>query len=223
MDLARKPFIFSDGRTLQVSESTWESSSIRSRYEEQARSDRARLNGSGDPTFLFFLESFYSFLASCSSGDVPGPEEAFALTDEDLDRWYRTVTEVNPESFLKVDYDKTGEVTFRDGRSFRIVSSYLPSVLLRRSRLEEEGLKKEADPKNPKDVFAIYLYPILASCSIGDIPDPEEIRSTWPETEIYKWRDAVEEINPHLFGSNGAQVAKESQDIQKKREKRPRK
>lgn len=221
MDLARASFVFTDGRKIEVSESTWETSSVRSMIEEQAKRDRARLNGSGDSVFLYFLEAFYSYLASVSSGEVPGPEEAFALPDEDLDSWFLQVVKVNPEGFVKIDRDLTGEVTFRDGSKYTIISSYLPSVTIRRARLETEALKKEPDPEHPRDVFAVYLYPVLASCTIGEtpLPPPDEIRSGWPEMEVYKWRDAVEAINPHLFGSNERKTVEQEKELTKKKEK----
>lgn len=224
MDLSRKTFTFSDGRKVEVFESTWESSTLRSRITETARANQARLNGSGDPDFLFFIEEFYSYMASCTSGDVPSPEEAYTLPDTDLDGWLLAVIEVNPESFIKIDRTARGEVTFRDGTRFEIVSSYLPSVSIKRKRLETEGLKKEPDPNNPKDVLSVYLYPILAACSIGEIPSPDEIRQGWPEMELYKWRDAIEEINPHLFGSTveaGERSLQEEKALEKKKE-RPR-
>lgn len=221
MDLARKKFTFTDGREIEVFESTWESASIRSRIEERARSDRSRLNGSGDPTFLFFMETFYSYLASCSRGAVPEAEEAYTLPDEDLDRWYLSVVEVNPESFIRVDRTARGEVEFRDGSRFEIVSYYVPSVILRRMRLEEEALRREPDPNNPKDVFAVYLYPILASCTIGELPGPQTVRETWPELEIYKWRDAVADVNPQLFGDVEKLASQETRAVEKK-SKKPR-
>lgn len=215
--------MFSDGRKIEVTESTWESSSVRSMIEEQAQRDRARLNGSGDSVFLYFMEAFYSYLASVSSGEVPSPEDAIALPDEDLDGWFLSVVSVNPEGFVKVDRADTGEITFRDGSTYTIISSYLPSVTLRRARLEAEALKREADPEHPRDVFAVYLYPVLASCTIGEVPlpPPDEIRSGWPEMEIYKWRDAVEAVNPHLFGSDEKRTVQEEKELTKKKE-RPR-
>lgn len=219
MDLARKPFSFADGRSIELFESTWESSSIRARIEEDARAQRAKLNGSGDPVFFFFVETFYSFMASCSRGDVPGPEEAYTLPDEELDRWYEAIIEVNPESFIKADRSRRGEVSFRDGSRFEIVSSHLLSVTMRRARLEEEGLQREPDRNSPKDVLSVYLYPILASCSIGSLPTVEELRQ-WPEMEIYKWRDAIEVVNPHLFGSSDELSTQESKEITKKKERR---
>lgn len=224
MDLSRKDFTFSDGRKVSVFESTWESSTLRSRITETARANQARLNGSGDPDYLFFIEEFYSYMASCTSGDFPSPEEAYTLPDPDLDGWLLAVIEVNPDSFLKIDRMKRGEVTFRDGTRFEIVSSFLPSVVMKRKRLETEGLKREPDPNNPKDVLSVYLYPILASCSIGDIPSPDQIRQEWPEMEVYKWRDAIEAVNPHWFGSAaeaGERSTKEAKDLEKKKE-RPR-
>jgi hypothetical protein len=224
MDLAKLSFTFSDGREIEVFESTWESSSMRTRIEEKARADKARLNGSGDPVFFFFLETFYSYLASCSRGSVPAAEEAYTLPDPDLDGWLLSVIEVNPESFVSVDRSRKGEVSFRDGSRLEIVSGYLPSVTMRRARLEEEALKREEDRNNPKDVFSVYLYPILAACSIGDLPSAGEIRSSWPEAEIYKWRDAIKEINPHWFGSTEETEARTMEEIRavEKKSKQPR-
>lgn len=222
MQRARKPFLFSDGREVEVWESTWETASTRTATEERSRAEKAKLNGSGDPTYFYFIEAFYSFIASCSTGSIPTESEAFSLSPQDLDEWYKAVVEVNPESFLPVDFEKKGSVTFRDGSTFEILSSYLPSVTMRRVKLEEEALKREEDRDHPKDVFSVYLYPILASCSTsqeGEIPSPQEIRATWPEMEIYKWRDAVEAINPQWFGSSAsaqARTLQEAQEVEKK-------
>jgi len=223
MERARKTFSFSDGREVVVSESTWEAAQDRARMEEEARAQKAKLNGSGDRVYFYFLEAFYPYLSTCSSGSVPTGSEAFGLSDPDLDAWYLATVEVNPDSFLPVDYEKKGKVVFRDGTVFEIVSSYLPSVTMRRVKLEEEALKKEEDREKPKDVFAWYLYPILASCSVGEIPPPDEIRQTWPESEIYKWRDAVEEVNPQWFTTSEAETIQEAKEVQKKRDKSPRK
>lgn len=220
MEITRKSFTFEDGREITVSESTWEASAARARIEEQARADRTRLNGSGDSVFLFFLETFYSYLASCSSGPIPSPEEAFRISETDLDQWYETVVSVNPENFIKVDRAARGSVTFRDGSGLEIVSSFLPSSVMRRVRLEDEALRLEEDKENPKDVFRVYLYPVLGSCSRGDLPSAQEVKSNWPEVEIYKWRDAVSEVNPHLFGSTEEiekRTAQESKTLEKKR------
>jgi hypothetical protein len=224
MKLAEKEFRFQDGRELKVLEASWDRASLRSTIEEQARADKTRLNGSGDPVLLYFKEVFYASLASCSLGNVPSAEEALSLPDQDLDSWWLSVVEVNPETYARVDRAVEGIVEFRDGSSFRILSGYLPSVTMRRLRLEAEALGREEDREHPKDVFSVYLYPILASCSIGDIPSAEEIRKTWPEAELYKWRDAVEQINPQWFSSDiqiGTPAQAESE--LKKKERRPKK
>jgi hypothetical protein len=199
MERARKQVNLHDGRSLTVEESTWESAARRSAIEERARRERAQANGSADPVLFYFLENYYSFLASCTLGEIPEAKEALELPAEDLDSWFNSIVEVNPESFLELDRWASSEVEFRDGSRFRILSAYLPSVTLRRIRLEEEALSREEDRNNPKDIFSVYLYPILAACSIGEIPDPETIRREWPESQIYKWRDAVKEVNPQWF------------------------
>lgn len=219
MERARTTFRFSDGREVEVWESTWETASKRSAMEERSRAEKAKLNGTGDPVYFYFLEAFYSYLASCSTGPIPEAAEALSLPNPDLDGWYLAVVDVNPESFTPVDYSRKGEVVFRDGSAFSIISSYLPSVTMRRVRLEEQALQKEEDREHPKDILSVYLYPILASCSIGEIPPADEIRSTWPESEIYKWRDAVEVINPQWFGSSEAAADRtlaEVQEVEKK-------
>lgn len=209
------PFKFSDGREIRVSESLWEMANTRSSLEEVARADRARLNGSGDPILLFFKENYYSALFSCSIGEIPSAEEALALPAQDLDRWFQTLIEANPTEYLPVDRSASAEVVFRDGSSFRIISSYLPSVTLKRVRLEAEALAREEDQAKPKDIFAVYLYPMLASCSIGDIPSAEEVLREWPTAEIFKWRDAVKEVNPQWFdGPSG--IAEPEEVIKKK-------
>lgn len=203
MNLAEKEFRLSDGRELRVLEASWDRASARSAIEEQARADKARLNGSGDPVLLYFKEVFYSSLASCSIGPVPSAEEALELPAQDLDSWWLSVIEVNPSVYAEVDRSAEDRVEFRDGSIFRIISGYLPSVAMKRLRLEREALSREEDPNNPKDIFSAYLYPILASCSINDfgsIPSAQEVRSSWPEAEIFKWREAVEKINPQWFG-----------------------
>jgi hypothetical protein len=223
MERARKEITLTDGRKLLVEESTWESAGKRSAMEENARAEKAKLNGSGDPVRFYFIETFYAYMVSCSTGSsLPDVFDALSLPDQDLDSWFEAVVEVNPDSFLQVDRSAESEVVFRDGSSFRIVSAYRPSVALRRVRLEEEALQKEADRDNPKDIFSVYLYPILAACSIGETPSPDEIRSTWPETEIYKWRDAVKEINPQWFNTSEEEADRtlaQSQETQKKRGK----
>src|SRR6185436_15001958 len=115
MQRAKTSFLFSDGREVVVEESTWETGDKKTAIEERSRVEKAKLNGTGDPIYFYFIEAFYSFLASCSSGPVPDAQEALSLSDQDLDGWYLSLVEVNPESFLPVDYSKKGKVEFRDG------------------------------------------------------------------------------------------------------------
>lgn len=218
MKRARKEVTLTDGRRFLVEESTWEHSGARSAIEESARAEKAKLNGSGDPVYFYFLEQFYSALISCSFGEIPTPEEALDLPSEDLDRWYEALAECNPGLFRPLDLSSESRVEFRDGTSFRLLSSSRPSVVMKRARLEEEALRREEDRDNPKDIFAFYLYPILAACSIGDVPPPDEVRKDWPETEIYKWRDAVREVNPHWFMS--AEEAREKTLSESEEEKK---
>lgn len=221
MKLAEKIIELKDGRKIRVSEASFDMGIAQGRMQEEARADRARLNGSGDPVQLFFLESYYAALRSCSLGeDIPSLGEALEMDPEDLDRWHLSLIEVNPLDYIPVDRLAEGRIEFRDGSSFRIRSGYLPSVQLRRARLEAEALAREEDKEEPKDIFAVYLYPLLASCSHGegDLPGAEELRKSWPQSEIYRWRDAVKEVNPQWFGEAG-EPAPEPEAIQKKKGK----
>lgn len=224
MKLAEKEFRLTDGRELKVVEASWDRASARSSIEEQARADKARLNGSGDPILLYFKEVYYASLASCSIGSIPSAEEALELSAPDLDSWWLAVVSVNQSTYAEVDRSAEARLEFRDGSIFRIISSYLPSVTMKRLRLEREALAREEDPDKPKDVFACYLYPILASCSIpesGELPSAQEVRSSWPEAEIYKWREAVQAVNPQWFGeieigSGSAQDLEKDPELKKK-------
>jgi hypothetical protein len=207
----KKTFQLSDGRKIEVHEASWDIAAARSAQEEQARAKRLKLNGSGDSYSLYFEENFYSILSSHSTGEIPLLEEAIGLPAEDVDGWFLEIVRVNKESFIEADREAEGRAEFRDGTIFRIVSAYRPSVTMRRFKLEEEALSKEEDRDHPKDVFSVYLYPILASCSIGEIPSSSDVRD-WPESEIYKWRDAVKAINPQWFGDPGTIQTAESNE-----------
>ena len=135
LESLRKPFTVSDGRTIVVSEFEWDMSMRLSAIKEQARQDRARLNGTGDALLLYFQEEIYSYLAACSAGDVPDPQPALELSEDYLDNWFFIVRELNPQMFDPYD-GLPGQVEFRDGSQLTIVSAYNPSSLLRAFRLD---------------------------------------------------------------------------------------
>ncbi len=197
LERAQKPYTFSDGRRVIVWEANWDIASVRDHIREEAIAERAKLNGHGDPELLFFQEVYYSYLASCSVGDVPNLQEAFRLPAAELDGWYQAVMDTNPSWFTETDLSAQETVVFRHGLQVTILSAYRPSVTMRRLHLEAEA--ERTDPEH-KDIFAWYVYPRLAGCSVGDLPTADELRSSWPETEIYTWKDAAQRVNPDWFG-----------------------
>ncbi len=197
LERAQKRYQFSDGRRVVVQEANWDIAAIRDRIREEASAEKARLNGQGDPELLYFHEVYYSYLASCSSGDVPDLQNAFHLPASDLDGWYQTVMDTNPSWFVEADQSAQEIVKLRNGLTLTVVSANRPSAVLRRLHLEVEA--ERADPGH-LDIFNWYIYPRLAGCTIGEIPTAAELRSAWPETEIYKWTDAAKRVNPRWFG-----------------------
>jgi hypothetical protein len=220
---AQKPFTFTDGREIVVQEANWDIAATRDQIRETALADKAKLNGSGDPELLYFHEVYYSYLASCSTGNVPDLHAAFGLAPVDLDGWYQVVMDVNPRWFTVTDQSIQEPIEFQDGLTLIIVSAYRPSAVMKRLHLELEA--ERADPGH-LDVFAWYIYPRLAGCTEGDLPAASELRTQWPETEIYKWTDAARRINPHWFGSPQdaeSRLQAETLTAEKKSARRPRK
>jgi hypothetical protein len=222
---AQKSFKFSDGRQVIVQEANWDIAAVRDRIVEEVIARRGELKEKGDPELLYFHEFYYSSLASCSTGDVPDLQSAFHLPADDLDGWYQAVMDTNPQWFLETDQSAQEVVTFRDGRTLTVISANRPSVVMRRLHLETEA-ERNAPDKRKIDVFAWYIYPRLAGCTVGDIPSADELRREWPEAEIYKWTDAAKRVNPRWFGSpqeSAERLQTETLQQEKKRKGKRRK
>lgn len=220
MPLKRKDFTFSNGNKVTVSEASWDISMLRLEIEQQARADRARLNGSGDPDLLYFHEMIYSDLAAASDGSVPSLQDAFQLAPEDLDAWQLAVAEVNPNWYAAQSHEQE-EIEI--GERKITVLSLRPSVLMRRNQLETLAQKKSPSENIRQQVFRQAYYPRLAACSLGDIPTEEEARSEWSTEDLQIWYDAAKRQIPFWFISleqaaeQNQQAAQTAKETKKKR------
>jgi len=194
----QRTFQLSQGSKLVVWESSWDISMARTAMEEEARNQKAKLNGQGNPELSYFHEMIYAPLAACSTGDVPTVEQAFQLAAADLDDWFEGAREVNGEWFDSTKAEPE-TVEFRDGSKITIVPAYTPSVLMKLHRLESEAEKGPPADSVSAETFRLLYYPRLAACSIGDVPTREEARSEWPTSELDKWYQATRRVNPRLF------------------------
>ncbi len=216
---AQKPYTFTDGRQVVVHEANWDIAAERDRIIEDARQRKSQ-KGS-DQELLYFQEIYYSYLAPCSSGDVPDLGAAFCLPPDDLDGWYQAVIDTNPSWFLTVDRSFQEVVKFRGGLRLTVVSGMRPSSVMRRMHLELEAERVAGE--GSLDIFLWYIYPRLAGCTRGAVPSADELRHEWPESEIYKWTDVARRGTPSWFSSPqqaAEQVQAEAAEAEKKKDKR---
>lgn len=192
-----KPFIFSDGSTIEVWQASWDMSMERHEIGEQARTEKAKEDSQVDPALLDFQEHIYSALASCSTGDLPSMAQVYQLQPADLDGWFLVSREMNPNWYdlgELVDQD----LHLSDG-SCITVHSRRPSVLRRRFQLDREAEKGVPLDNIRKEIFRVTYYPKLAGCSTGDVPSMEEARAQWSEDDLQAWYNAAVAVIPEWF------------------------
>jgi hypothetical protein len=204
----QKAFTFPNGSSLVVWQANWDISMERNAIEEQARADRARLNGSGDPELRYFQEMIDSGLAAASEGDVPALATAFQLPPEDLDAWHLAVAEVNPTWFTATDYQQE---EIQIGERTITVLSLRPSVLMRRMHLEQAASLQTPSTNAGQETFRAVYYPRLAGCSLGDVPTEAEARTDWSIDELQVWYDAAKRLIPSWFLSLEAMAEQNQQ------------
>lgn len=208
-------------RKIVVSENDWDSSRRLNRLTEEAKQS---VNG-GTSAFDFFRKHFYPLLAAVSSGDVPSAQAAFGLPRADLDRWYVTVWELNPD-WISDEFgreSKTETVTFRDGSNLTVREARgLPSFLLQLIELEDEAAVNPSDDPDIQ-MFRQAFYPKMAACVIGACPDAQTMRK-WPTTEISKLYDAAKLVNPEWFRALdelSEDIKRAQKEEEKKKEVKP--
>jgi len=217
----QKAYQFQQGPQIIAWESSWDIDMARSAIEQDARQQKAKLNGQGDPELLYFHEMIYAPLAACSTGDVPSVEVAFHLSPDDLDGWFEAVREVNADWFEE-SRTKPETVELRDGSTITVLPADVPSILMKLHRLESEAEKGPQADSVSAETFRLIYYPKLAACSTGDVPTMNEARAEWPTSELDKWYQAARRVNSRLFlplEEIALANQKASQDDQKKRDK----
>lgn len=191
--------------------------------EETARNEKARLNGSGNKELLFFQEVLYSGLAAYSTGDVPALQDAFTLSDENIDLWHLAVAELNPSRYVVQAYEQEA---LEIGERRITVLSLRPSVLMRRAHLEQESEQQQPLQNQRSEVFRVVYYPRLAGCSIGDVPSEIEARQELSVDELEAWYDVAKRMIPPWFlpveeiAQKNELESKQDQRKKKKRQER---
>lgn len=213
-----KDFTFSNGNSLVVWQANYDMDVDREAIEETAQALRVKANGSGNPEKLFFHEVIYPGLAAYSVGNVPNVDDAFLLSDTDLDNWHLLVSKLNPGRYLSTEY-KQKEIKLGD-RSITVLSNR-PSVLMRRIHLEDE-VGKLVPLDNPKrQNFRVIFYPKMAGCSLN-APTETEARQDLSGDELQLWYETCAEMIPAWFKlveENAEQ--NQEQDRKKKRNRHP--
>lgn len=207
------------GLSLTVWEANWDISMARAEIEEQAKADRARLNGTGDKTILFFQEFIYSGLCAASVGDVPDLESAYRLSTEDLDAWHLAVAAVNPGWYTTHEYQQE---ELQLGARKMTVLSLRPSVIMRRVRLESEVEKEPPLGNVRQETFRVIYYPKLAACSLGDVPTSEESRVDLSMDELDAWYETASRMIPDWFVPLAQQADANKQAAESAKKNKPR-
>lgn len=210
-------------RKIVVCEAGWDYSF---RFNELEKELEPRLS---DPdqseTFKFFCRNYYSLMASCATGEVPTPEEAFALHRMYLDNWYLAVWELN-EDIIGLPCPKTiehEEVTFRDGTSVVVWESQgMPSFVIKLVELENKATQNPLENDPQGQIFYSLFYPKMAASCNGssDVPDGLVVRH-WPRGEIQKWMEASRRLNPTWYAV--AETEEEQKEVLQEKKKKVRK
>ena len=225
MQLKQKEVLLSGNgsRKIVVCEAGWDYSF---RFTEVEKSlEKFLKDPNHNETFKFFCKNFYALMASCVvEGEVPTPEEAFALPRLYLDNWYLTFWELN-EDIVGKPYPKTiehEEVKFRDGSSLVVWQAQgLPSFVLKLIEYESKALANPLSDDPQGQVFCSLFYPKMAASCNGatDIPSAEEVRM-WPRSEISAWMSASRRMNPDWYLVTEAEKQEEAKQNKKKSRKR---
>lgn len=224
MQLKQKEVLLSSSgdKKILVSEAGWDYTFRFSETEKELEPKLADPNH--NEIFKFFCRNYYALMASCVVGDVPSPEEAFALERQYLDNWYLTVWELNPEIItLPLEGVLEAEkVDFRDGSYVYVFRARgIPSFMLKLIELERQALDHPLENDPSGQMFVSLFYPKMAAACNGsaDVPDALTVRN-WPRAEIGKWMDASKRLNPEWFAMDEEVQAEEAKANKKKVRKR---
>jgi hypothetical protein len=228
MQLLQKEVILSEGgeKKILVSEAGWD---YTFRFSEIEKTLEVYLADSNyNDTFKYFCKNYYSLMASCVvEGDLPTPQEAYALPRLYLDNWYLTVWELN-EEIMGIPCPKDiqhEEINFRDGSKVYVWESHgLPSFVLKLVELENEAFAHPLEDDPQGQLFVSLFYPKMAASCNGssDVPEATAVRS-WPRGEINKWLEASRRLNPDWFKVVTEITPEAKEEVVKEKAKKARK
>lgn len=219
-------YTFKHGATITIQEANWHISMTRRAMEDEVRAERERLGKDGETLLMYFKESIYPIISACSFGEVPSAEMVLEtlLDNGDLDSWYKTVQVINPHWFTRV-LDDGFAIVIVNGVELKIISSTLPSVLLKLRAIELEQDTKVIENESVMDAaLRILYYPKMAACTVGNVPSIEETYDM-PEVELNNWYEVCSRLNPILFAplERLAEMNQAESESAQKKTKKPRK
>jgi hypothetical protein len=193
MQIQTKSISLADGRSILVCEADGNFDPRLAQMEANAK----KLE-SDDKTLIYFAMYFYPVLYACTKGEAPSLEDAYAMAPADLDGWYQTVAELNPEIIKLKDPAESRICAFRDDTQLTVHrTNDLPSYMLKLFKYEQTA--QDNPPTVADEIpFRIMIYPKLAACSSGEIPSVDDAIK-YPRTELSKWMDLAVELNRDWF------------------------
>ena len=214
IDLRKERITLAEGKTITITESGWDFSFRFDELEKAMQKLETK-----DKVFKFFCVNYYPLLASCVEGNLPTPQEAFALPREILDQWHLAVWKLNPDLYAdELHEPKREQVKFRDGFKITLEESIgRPSFLLRFYELELQAEEHPLQDDERGQVFQLIFYPKLAACCITNSLPPAEVVRHWPRTEINHWMTASRELNPDWYATPEEKVEQKIQTTEKKK------
>jgi hypothetical protein len=225
MKLRTEEVKFKNGKTITITEETWNISMLLSEGRRKSVD-----NPLDDRRLQYFRDEIYIVLFSPASGDnVPSLEEAYLLLEtspEDLNEWFKVVQRINPGWFAWLQHHDSEMVTFSDETSLVVEDANVPTGIMRIRDLENDPGPADRPLVEAEtvesEIFKTVFYPKLAACSAGQVPDRLDAQN-WPTAELNKWYEAVNRVNPQWFKPLIDMKAEvDAQEIKKKKPSRKR-
>lgn len=110
---------------------------------------------------------------------------------------------------------KTETVEFRDGSSLTLSESNW-TIGMKLVRLTQEAATQPPLEDLDAQVFRVNVYPKLIAGVVDGIPPTEEQAQAMPESELDKWYNAAERLNPKWFVSPEPEAEAPAEEVKKK-------
>lgn len=202
IELTKEEITIGD-KLITIIEADWDFTFRFSLLDKQM-AEREKETPSEDKTFAFFCLNYYPLMASCVLGDPPTAEEAYALPRGELDKWYLALWRLNVDivkSPAPAALEKE-KVTFRDGSEIVVYANHgLPSFSLKLHEYETYAQDHIIEGDAQGQIFSLMFYPKLAASCNGSSPPPVDDVRKWPRSEIMKWMEVTQRLNPEWFAT----------------------